>query len=198
MNSWTELRWWLLAATVFTTFAVVCAYALRRSSNGWAGLTGLAATCVLPPVAEAFIQFKDWWRRLLWIFAGILSFALIVYFYSLRPATSSPFAQELPEWIRGPITFLLPAILEFVAASGARKHAWIWVATTPALLGLITYWVPPVVDIANDAFTLLLTHGVVLTSGLPHLYVVATIFGTVLSTRALIGSLIASRNLTRF
>jgi hypothetical protein len=106
--------------------------------------------------------------------------------------SNSPYVQELPEWIRGPIIFLLPAILEFAAASGARKHAWIWVAITPPLFGLMTYWPILVLNYADKIMTLI-QPSVITGSRISQLYEHAVVLGALFFTRAVAGSLIASR-----
>jgi hypothetical protein len=154
-----------------------------------------AVAYVLSFVAEAFIQFRAWWRRLVWIFSGILCYPLIFHFPAFRPFEESLYVHELPVWIREPVTFLLPAILELTAASGARKHAWIWLLITPALFGLRTYWMPLATSIVDNVSTFIQAQGVVTGGETFQLY--AAFFGTIFFTRALVGSFIASRKLAQ-
>jgi hypothetical protein len=188
-NSRTKLLWWILTVTILTVCATVCVNTFLIPVEEKIDLAGLAAIVLLPFTAEAFIQFTTWWRRLLWIFAGILTIALAVYFFFTQPSD----VQEMSERIRGPVFFLLPSILEFMAASGTRKHAWIWVATTPLLLGFLNDWGLAVLEGIDVVLLFFESHGVVLTRQLPEFYAVAAIFGAIFFTRALIGSLIASR-----
>jgi hypothetical protein len=185
LNSWTELRWRLLVVTIFTLIASVCAS--FGSVSGWIAVAGVVAIAVLPFVGEALIQFRSSWRRLLWILAGTMSIGLTFF------SRDSPYLGEWPEWIRGPIYFILPAVIEFVAASGARKHAWIWVVITPTLIGWAQYWIPPAISVTDRVWLWIQSQGFVPTAGISQLHRGTAIFGTLFLTRALVGSLIASR-----
>jgi hypothetical protein len=198
VNSWTELRWWLLAATIFTVLAAISANTFVIPLYDWGGELALIAPFTLPFVAEAFIQFRSRWRRLLWIFTGILTLVLIYNYFALRPAGSPPsYFYDLPLWIRGPITYLPSAILEFVTASRVRKRPWIWLIFTPLLFGLMFYWMIPVASLVHEVLVFIQAQGVVTRAPMSQLYFAAAPFGAILFTRALIGSLIASRNLAR-
>jgi hypothetical protein len=195
-NIWTELRWWLLAATVFTVFAAISVYLLQSMQLSWrASFRPLFA---LPFVAEAFIQFRSRWRRLLWIFTGILTIILIDNYLTLRSPRSPPsYFSDLPVWIRGPITFLPSAILEFLTASRARKRPWIWLIVTPLLFGLMFYWMIPAQYLVHEVLVFIEARGVLTGPPMSQLYFATAPFGLILFTRALTGSLIASRKLAQ-
>jgi hypothetical protein len=189
---WKDLRWWLLSATVLTVIAAVCV-AYLRELYAWGGFTVLVALGSLPFVAEGWIQFRSWWRRLLWIISGIATGILII---GLFPLLYNPFLAEFanwPPWIRGPFIFMLPACFEFLAASNRRNRSWAWLIVTPALFGLSAYWMEPLSRIAEKVISTISTYIPIVNGTASELYFGATIFGTVLFTRALTGSLIASR-----
>jgi hypothetical protein len=186
-----EFRTWLLAVTLFTIPAASLAFFVRRF-DGWLGLAALTGISIIPFTAEALIQFNSWPRRLIWILVGLLNVALILGFYGFRNSFDSPYLQEVPEWIRGPIIFLLPAIFEFATASGARKHAWIWVAITPPLFGLMTYWPIQILNLADKVMALIQPSAIT-SSPIAQLYDHAVVLGTLFFTRAVAGSLVASR-----
>jgi hypothetical protein len=198
MNSWTELHWWLLAATISTVVAAIATNTFIGPLYDWGGELPVAVFWAVPFVAEAFIQFRSRWRRLLWIFTGILTVVVFDDYFTPRPAGAWPsFFYDLPFWILGPITFLPSAILEFVTASRARKRPWIWIIVTPPLLGLMGYWMKPISSIAGKVLIFIQAQGAV-TGALTHqLYVAAAIYGTVFFTRAFVGSFIASRKLAQ-
>lgn len=156
------------------------------SLDGWIAFIVLLVFGTLPFATEAFIQFRSWWRRLLWTLSGILNLTLIFCFHTPPEASVSV-------WIVGPIVFLLPAVLEFGAASRVRKHAWIWLALTPLLFGLLTYWLPLILSATSRIFMLIAPQGTLTVSYASQLYRFAAIFGAIFFTRALAGSLIASR-----
>jgi len=197
-NSWTELRWWLLAATISTVVAAIFTNTLLGPLYDWGGKLAVAAFWAVPFVAEAFIQFKSRWRRLLWILTAILTLVVFDNYFTPRPAGApQSYFYDLPFWIRGPITFLPSAILEFVTASRDRKRPWIWIIVTPPLLGLMGYWMKPISSIAGKVLIFIQAQGVV--TGVPthQLYISAAIYGTIFFTRAFVGSFIASRKLAQ-
>jgi hypothetical protein len=189
---WKEFRWWLVSASVFTIVAAICV-AFLRPLTAWGGFTVLIALGTLPFVAEACIQFRNWFRRILWIIAGgVTSIFIVRFFPSLFNPLSAIFI-DWPAWIRGPVIFLLPACLEFLAALSQRNRPWAWLIVTPALFGLAEYWIGLIARIAENAMSLVTT-SIPFANGLgSEFYFGAAIFGTVLFTRALTGSLVASR-----
>jgi hypothetical protein len=186
---WKELRWWLLSGTVLTIVAAVCVAYLGQLYD-WGGHKVLIALGILPFVAEAWIQFRSWWRHILWITAGVL---IALFVVNVFLEARKPLGGELPAWFRGPAIFLLPACIEFTAASSERKRPWIWLIVTPALFGLSEYWMEPLFGVLDRAMNLVVVHVPFSNRGASELYIGAAIFGTVLFTRALTGSLIASR-----
>jgi hypothetical protein len=100
-------------------------------------------------------------------------------------------------WIRGPITFLPSALLEFVTASRVRRRPWIWIIVTPILLDLMFYWLIPVQFLVHEVLVFIEARGVVTRAPMSQLYFAAVPLATILFARALTGSLIASRNLAQ-
>jgi hypothetical protein len=180
-SPWIELRWWLLSASVFTIIAAICVASIMLLI-AWHGYAVLLALGTLPFIAEAWIQFRTWWRRILWAAAGAIIGMFILNLFPNGPA-----------WNRGPIPFLLPGCMEFIAASSIRNRPWTWLIVTPALFGLSEHWMEPAARMAEKTMAFVATHIPVANGPASELYFGAAIFGTVLFTRALTGSLIASR-----
>jgi hypothetical protein len=191
-SRWKEFRWWLLSASGLTIIAAVCV-AFIMQLLAWGGFAVLIALGSLPFVGEAWVQFRSWWRRILWVFAGVVTGVFVVEFF---PSLENPFSDlftNWPLWIRGPVTFLPSACFEFTAALNNRNRPWTWLIVTPALFGLSAYWMEFVGRVAEKAMVFITTYVSVVSGPASELYVGAAIFGTVLFTRALTGSLIASR-----
>jgi hypothetical protein len=191
---WKELRWWLLSSSILTVVATVCV-AFIFNLLEWGGIAILIGLGALPFAGEAWIQFRSWWRRVLWIVSGItIGYLILQVFPGL--ALDSPVTGMFAVWpdcVRGPLTFLFPAILEFVAAAGIRRRPWAWLIVTPALFGLAVYWMEPVSRVAEASLSIVRSHLPVTAAITFGFEAGAAIFGTVLFTRSLTGLLIASR-----
>jgi hypothetical protein len=160
-------------------------------------LSRFIALGALPFVGEAWIQFRSWRRRMVWIAAGVVAGVVIVNSFR-EPAdvrTRLGFVLSALDngWMRGPLTFLPAGCLEFAAALGQRNRPWVWLIVTPALFGLSAFWMEPLGRIAEKVMSTISIYIPIANGTASELYFGATIFGTVLFTRALAGSFIASR-----
>src|SRR4030095_9825824 len=188
---WRDLCWWLLSASVLSIVASICV-AFLMQLIAWGGFAVLIALGSLPFAGEAWIQFRSWWRRLLWLAAGIVTGILVVRL-EMPWGNSILQAAKWPDWLRAVVPYVIPAFIEFFTASGRRKRPWVWLFVTPSIFGLYRYWMEPVLLIAEGARRLFNANVSIANGPAPDFYDGAAIFGTVLFTLALTGSLVASR-----
>jgi hypothetical protein len=187
-----EFRSWLLSASVLTCIAAISLAHVNELFD-WGGLTVLVGLGTLPFIAEAWIQFQSWWRRLLWIASGIIIGLLVLEPPQSLKLWSSAWIPNFPSWAVAPLYFLLPACLETIAAWGQRKRAWVWLIITPALFGFWGAWMIPILYIAEATVQFIDAHLTVAAGVADQFNLGAAIFGAVLFTRALTGIFIASR-----
>ena len=190
MRPWREFRWWLISASVFTIIAAICVASLKHLFP-WGYV--LVVLCSLPFVAEAWIQFRSWWRRILWITAGIIIGISILNVFPALFLSIRGYSPGWPAWIRGPLTFLFPAALEFIASSRQRNRPWVWLFVTPALFGLAGYWMGPALYVAEKTRSFVAAESPFSSGSVSNFYFSAAAFGSILFTRALTGAFIASR-----
>ena len=153
-----------------------------NSNNSIASVAHICCLYILFAAVEGWIQYGDFRRRCLWIFGGLLTGTA----YLLFPGRMDTSAMSV-------LAFLVPASVEFYAALGARKRPWVWLIATTSLYGLVPKWAP-LLDAATTKVMTFASASRPTSFGFPHeVPYVAAFIGFILTTRATVGSFIASR-----
>lgn len=175
-----EFRRWIVVDSFFAIAGALATWGASRLSDPFAALPWLViGLCTCFALGEACIQFKSWWRRIVWTLSGTMIGAIL-----LSPFSSGGF-PVLP--------YLLPASLECLSSIRARRFPWVWLVATPAFLELSDLWVPSLDHLINHVLNLMETYIGTRLIRDSELASYAAFLAPPLVFRATIGSFIASR-----
>jgi hypothetical protein len=173
------LRWILVVSVLVISEAC----ALEGFLGNWTVPAIYISIWTVNGLAEAWIQFSSWKRRLMWTFAGLLTGLCL-----------SPFDSD--SGLAGfYVTFILfvPATLEYAAARAVRKRPWFWFIVTPACYGLWKVWADPGWEFAGESMRWLIALSGIAWPVSSRVPATASMLGILFLTRAGAGSYVASR-----
>jgi hypothetical protein len=187
-----EFRRWLLVA-VSASMAVAMAECIVATNTffEWDHLVVFSAIvwfCISAP--EAWVQFPGKVARLGWVLAGVLAGVCVAHiqiFYLEGDVEGYP-------W-RAFAFLLIPGVVECVTARRSRRRAWVWLVATPLIYGSVHWWAIRLSSGIYEHFFLLVRSALALPASgawerIPY---IASFYGALLLTRAVVGSFIASR-----
>jgi hypothetical protein len=168
---------WLLVACVFV-IAETCL--VEFAINDWRPLPVYLIIWAISSAGEAWIQFRGWGRRALWLSAGLATGLCV----SILDRPSPRF---------GPYLFLIPAYMEVLAARGARQLPWTWLIATPAIYLHWSWWSDAGFDFITRSVNLVLTFFGITPVLTPEIPAVAALLGGIFFVRAAVGPFITTR-----
>lgn len=179
-SSSSEFLRWIL---ILSALVIAEGSALESFLGNWP--IAAVYVCIWAPnaLAEAWIQFSGWARRLAWTTAGVLT-GLCLAPFDADSGVACLYVMGL---------LIVPALLEFRTAKGVRRKSWVWLLVTPLGYALWKLFSEFGIDLADSIMEWLVKlsgMGLPLSSRIPAF---AFVLGILFFSRAMIGSFFASR-----